>query len=67
VILPSPTEQPTVGAPVVAKAYGVSEDVLYQLVRAGEFQPAPRRLGRKLRWITAELWRDLGLEEAVTV
>ena len=60
-LLPDPREQPTMRAPEVAKAYGVSLDGLYDAVRRGDFPVQPRRIGRSMRWITAEVATDLGV------
>lgn len=53
----------TLAAPEVAELLGVGVDHLYRLVRDGRCPIAPVRLGRRLRWPTATVLRELGIEQ----
>lgn len=48
----------------VARLYGLPVDRVYELARLGDSCPLPglRRLGRQVRWITADVLSDLGID-----
>lgn len=57
---------PTLSTDEAAELLGTTADTLRDLLHRGEVPLQPIRLGRVLRWPTAELLRVLGLDVEMT-
>jgi predicted DNA-binding transcriptional regulator AlpA len=62
-VIPSAEDEPTITVEVIAPAFHLSTDGVYDLVRSGRFPIEPKRLGRKMVWVTAEVRSFLGLDQ----
>lgn len=63
VVIPLPEDQPTMRAEEVFAAFDIDRRTGYQQVRAGTFPVAPIRIGRLIRFPTAQVRRILDLDD----
>ena len=54
----------TVDAEFAGRAFGMGRTLTYQLIKRGEFPVRVLKLGNKYRIPTAELLRELGIDQA---